>query len=115
MRGSCNAISKATKIRLSDLYQQTSNIRNVKTLDLTFAADCCESIETSLTILMGECYQYLQERYRQYSKSNEYVSAIASIRLRKSDIVQLYLRQNVFLSEVCIFNKYFLVILDRKW
>lgn len=99
-RGSCSAISKATKIRLSDLYSQTNSIRNIKTLDLNFAADCCESIETSLTILMGECYQYLQERYRQYFKSNEYVSAIASIRLRKSEIVQLYLRQNVFLREV---------------
>jgi hypothetical protein len=100
LRGSCSAISKATKIRLSDLYQQTNSIRNIKTLDLNFAADCCESIETSLTILMGECYQYLQERYRQYFTSNEYVSAIASIRLRKSDIVQSYLRQNVFLREI---------------
>jgi hypothetical protein len=100
IRGSCNAISKATKIRLSDLYQQTNTIRNIKTLDLNFAADCCDSIETSLTILMGECYQYLQERYRQYFKSNEYVSAIASIRLRKSEVVQTYLRQNVFLREI---------------
>lgn len=109
VRGTCNAISKATKIRLTDLYQQTNTIRNVKMLDLNFAIDYCESIEALLTILMDECYQYLQERYAHYLKSNEYVSAVASIRLRKSDIVQLYLRKNVFLAEVTLSPSYSLL------
>lgn len=100
IRGVCNGISQATKIKLADLYQQTNSIRNVKSLDLKYAADCCESIESVLSILMGECYQYLQEKYYQYLKSHEYVAIIASIRLKNSETVQKYLQKNVFLQEV---------------
>jgi hypothetical protein len=100
VRGSCNAITKPTKIKLTDLYQQTNSIRTIQTLDLKYVSECCESIESILTILMGECYQHLLERYQDYLTSNEYVAAVTSIRLRKSETVQLYLRQNVLLGEV---------------
>jgi hypothetical protein len=103
IRGVCGGISQATKIRLSDIHQQTSSIRNLKSLDLCYAADCCEVIETTLTIIVGESYQYLQEKYYLYLKSNEYVATIASIRLKQSENVQVYLRKNVFLQEVRIF------------
>jgi hypothetical protein len=100
IRGTCNAITQSTKIKLTALSQQTNSIRTIQSLDLSYAAECCVSIESVLTILMGECYQHLLERYEEYLLSNEYIAAIASIRLRQSEIVQLYLRQNVFLGEV---------------
>lgn len=100
IRGVCTGLSQNTKIKLAESFQKTASIRHVKSVDKTFARDCCEMLENLLRALQTECCAHLEELFVSFRESKEYHALVASVRLSQSMAVQEYLRNNAFLQHV---------------